>query len=64
MKTLNCGANVLSRQYYYLLDWNEQDKWSYITTHFNKSKLHLLNYSEFKQLWEHAVQIDTIEMHK
>lgn len=58
MKVLDDGTKVPSRIYYYLLDWNDQDNWKYVTTFFDKTKLHTLTAEQFKELFKHATIID------
>ena len=50
MKSLGDKTGVYDRMYYYLLDWNDQNEWEYITTNFNKTKLNELTQREFIEL--------------
>lgn len=54
MKTLICGSKVSARSYYYLLDWNDSNKWKYLSETFNKKQLSFLTREEYKKLFEHA----------
>ena len=54
MKELLDGTKVSSKSYYYLLDWNDNDRWKFITSNFNTNRLHRLNINEYKILWKHA----------
>lgn len=58
MKRLADDKEVLDRQYYYLLDWNEQDNWNYMSRTFGKIRLCDLTLIEFKRLFLHAVNED------
>lgn len=62
MKTLGDKTGVYDRMYYYLLDWNDQNEWEYITTNFNKTKLNELTQREFIELWEFATTEDKEEI--
>lgn len=62
MKTLGDKTGVYDRMYYYLLDWNDQNEWEYITTNFNKTKLNELTQREFIELWEFATTQDKEEI--
>lgn len=59
MKKLCDGTMVLSRTYYYLLDWNEQDNKEFIITSFDKTRLCDLTHDEYKRLFFHATSIDS-----
>ena len=58
MKELTDGAQVLSRVYYYLLDFNESDNWSFIRDNFGKTMLKDLAIDEFTKLFEYASESD------
>lgn len=58
MKKVRNGE-VYDRMFYYLLDWNDQDNWNYMSTHFNKMKLNSLTKMEFIELWEYATKQDS-----
>ena len=58
MKTLADNTTVSSRTYYYLLDFNDNDNWTYMQKHFNKTKLKDLTVKEYIQLFEHATTAD------
>jgi len=62
MKTLADGYEVPSRIYYYLLDWNQQDNWRYITDNFGKELLKDLVREEFLELFEYATKVDLSRM--
>ena len=59
MKTLADKTDVVSRMYYYLLDWNEDDDKETMFKLFGKHRLCDLNREEFKRLWEEATKHDT-----
>ncbi len=54
MKELNDGTKVSARSWYYLLDWNDRDNWSFMTSEFDKMKLHELTGDEYKILFTKA----------
>lgn len=54
MKTLIDGSEVVSRTYYYLLDWNEQDEWKTIRANYGVSRLISLNSQQYKELFMYA----------
>lgn len=54
MKTLSDGNQVTSRSYYFLLDWNEQNRWYFINEKFNKERLCDLTKDEYIILWLYA----------
>lgn len=56
MKKLADGKEVNSRSYYYLLEWNDADNFTYIWENFGKSKLSSLTLLEYRQLFAHAVK--------
>jgi len=58
MKELADGIKVSSRTYYYLLDFNDFTKWTYIRENFNKHKLCDLNINEYRLLFRHAMEQD------
>jgi len=58
MKKLIDGTTVLSRTYYYLLDFNDMDNWKTILTLFNKNKLCELTLNEYRQLFKVASTYD------
>jgi len=58
MKSLADDYEVPARCYYYLLDWNEQNRHAYMFLTFNKSRLCDLINSEFWQLYEFATKDD------
>jgi len=47
MKQLADGTKVVSRMYYYLLDFNDMTNWDYIRNTFQKNALRDLNKAEF-----------------
>lgn len=55
------GHAVPSRIWYYLLSFNEQDNWTFMLEEFNKNKLRDLTYSEFKTLFNFAVEVDKLK---
>lgn len=59
MKTLADGTSVNSRSYYFLLEWNEVNKWEFMFTNFNKRRLCDLTFDEYQTLWLHAVEKDS-----
>lgn len=59
MKELADGTLVLSRMYYYLLDFNDRTDLEYISHNFNKHSLNSLNKTEFLELFAHATAIDS-----
>jgi len=62
MKTLSDGTEVAARGYYYLLDWNEVNKWEYMYKTFDKKRLCDLNIIEYRQLFCYATQIDSMKL--
>lgn len=58
MKQLIVDSEVADRGYYYLLDWNEQNKWNTITLLFNKNRLCDLELHEYVELFEIATKSD------
>lgn len=58
MKTLSDGTEVASRTYYYLLDFNELDNWSFIRSEFGKHRLNELTIGEYCLLWQYAISKD------
>lgn len=58
MKQLADGTKVVSRMYYYLLDFNDMTNWDYIRNTFQKNALRDLNKAEFIQLFQHAITVD------
>ena len=59
MKTLADGTTVISRTFYYLLDWNDRDSWEFIYKNFGKKRLLDLTLEEYKILWKYATEHDT-----
>jgi len=59
MKTLSDGTEVPSRTYYYLLDFNEANKWRYMFDNFSKSRLCDLTAPEYWKLFGYAAGFDT-----
>lgn len=64
MKVLADGTEVTSRSYYFLLDWNEQDKWATLVRLFGKKRLCDLGINEYAQLFNHATQDEGIYLAK
>lgn len=58
MKELQDNTQVPSGIYYYLLDWNEKNRWDYMQRNFEKMRLCDLNLREFKQLFLFATSED------
>lgn len=58
MKPLSDNTEVSDATYYYLLDWNERDKKSFIRTKFNKHRLCDLTIDEYLILWLNATTAD------
>lgn len=54
MKQLSDGTMVEPDAYYFLLEWNDNDRKKYINEHFNKNSLHSLSKQEFNELLIHA----------
>lgn len=54
MKTLSDGTEISQRSYYFLLEWNEQDKKDFMVAKFNKHRLFDLNIKEYVALFLHA----------
>ena len=54
MKILSDGTEVIDRTYYYLLDFNEANRWDYMTYEFGKLKLHDLTETEYWKLFKYA----------
>lgn len=63
MKTLSDGIEVSARSYYYLLDWNEENKWEYISR-WNKTRLCDLTIREYRNLFCYATQTESITFTK
>jgi hypothetical protein len=55
MKVLADGNQVTDRSYYFLLDWNEKDDWSFLAD-FGKQCVRDLTLEEYKILWVYATQ--------
>lgn len=64
MKTLSDGTEVSARSYYYLLDWNEENRKEYIYKTFNKERLCDLTILEYRQLFCYATQIESLTFNK
>lgn len=62
MKELADGIKVPARTYYYLLDFNEQDNYNYISSKFNANKLCSLNIHQFSKLFEYATEQDKLKL--
>jgi len=58
MKTLIDGSEVVSRTYYYLLDWNEQDEWKRIYNNYGVKKLNSLTKEQYKELFMFATMYE------
>lgn len=56
MKTLDDGHQVTDRSYYFLLDWNDKNNFSYLHGCIKKEKLHLCNKAEYKKLFKYATK--------
>lgn len=54
MKTLIDGNEVPARIYYYLLDFNESDKWETLRLSFGVNQLYQLNIYQFTELFKYA----------
>lgn len=59
MKILADDYEVTARSYYYLLDWNEQNEWRYISDNFGKEKLKELIREEYLELFQYATNQET-----
>lgn len=64
MKTLSDGIQVSARSYYYLLDWNETNEWKYLYSTFGKKRLCDLTIFQYRMLFCHATQIESVTMIK
>jgi hypothetical protein len=62
MKKLSDGTEVSARTYYYLLDFNERYNWEFMYNTFNKKKLCELTIVEYRQLFEHATEVDKVTL--
>lgn len=62
MKKLADGTEVSARTYYYLLDFNDRYNWETMARMFNKNKLSNLNIEEYKELFDHATDVDKITL--
>lgn len=58
MKELIDDTLVPGRGYYYLLDWNESDRWETMLRLFEKTRLCDLELHEYTQLFEIATKKD------
>ena len=58
MKELADGIQVSARTYYYLLDFNERYNWDFMYNTFNKKRLCDLTIVEYRQLFDHATDMD------
>jgi len=58
MKELIDDTQVPDRGYYYLLDWNEADRWETMLRLFDKKRLCDLELHEYIQLFEIATKKD------
>ena len=64
MKELIDDSQVPARGYYFLLDWNEVDKWKTISKLFNTNRLCDLELHQYLQLFEIAMKSDLENMKK
>jgi len=64
MKTLSDGKNVSAKSYYFLLEWNEQNKKQYIQETFNKNRLCDLELSQYIILWDFATKDEQVKLCK
>ncbi len=64
MKKLADGSEVTSKSYYFLLDWNDQNKFEYMYNNLNQSGLKNLNIRQYRDLWEHATNDELQKMIK
>ena len=60
MKVLADGTKVVSRMYYYLLDFNDLTNWDYMRNTLRKNALKELNKEEFIKLFKHANSVDVL----
>jgi hypothetical protein len=62
MKTTLDDIDVPSRCWYYLLDFNEQDRWKTILEiePDSEGRLFMLNHEQFWKLWEIATKKDQL----
>ena len=58
MKTLINDSEVANRGYYFLLDWNEENKWNTMTLLFDKHRLCDLELHEYVELFGIATKND------
>ncbi len=62
MKVLADGTKVVSRMYYYLLDFNDITDWDYIKNTLKKNALKELNKEEFIKLFNYACSVDVLAL--
>lgn len=62
MKVLVDGTKVVSRMYYYLLDFNDITGRDYIRNTLRKNALTELNKEEFVKLFKHASSVDVLAL--
>lgn len=62
MKELADGTQVSARTYYYLLDFNDRYNWEFMYNTFNKKRLCDLTIVEYRQLFEHATEVDKVSL--
>ena len=60
MKKLADGNLVSSRSFYFLLDWNDNDRRQYMDAHFQNKLLRELPLPEFLQLFKYAAGIASL----
>jgi hypothetical protein len=62
MKKLADGTQVSARTYYYLLDFNDSYNWEFMYNTFNKKRLCDLTIIEYRQLFDHATDVDKVAL--
>ena len=62
MKKLIDDKEVSDRSYYYLLDWNDRDRWVYMLENFDTCRLCELELYQYIQLFEYATKQELINL--
>ena len=62
MKTISDRSQVAARTYYYLLDFNDRFGKEFMFQKFGKMRLGELTSNEYRQLFEHATDIDKADL--
>ena len=58
MKELADGHKVSSRSYYFLLDWNEANRWTYLRNIIGRDKLCSCTRKQYKKLFAFATKFE------